>query len=70
MRSGCLHYMPRGISNTLNHMHVALLYYVGMGALYHAPQISEVRANEDNLKWSIISTCGGEGGEEIGNPKP
>ena len=36
VQSGCLHYMPRGVSNTSNHMHVALLYYIGTGALYHS----------------------------------
>ena len=33
--------MPHGVSNTLDYMHVMLSYYIGTGALYHAPQIRE-----------------------------
>ena len=42
VQSGCIHYMPHGTSDTLNHTHVALSYYIEMTSLYHAPQISEV----------------------------
>ena len=33
-QSSCLHYMPRGVSNTLDYMHVSLSYYIGAGTLY------------------------------------
>ena len=29
--------MPRGVSSTLDYMHVALLYHIGTGALYQVP---------------------------------
>ena len=35
VQSSCLHYMPRGVSSTLDYMHVALSYYIGTGMLYH-----------------------------------
>ena len=35
VQSGCLHYMPCGVSSTLDYMHVALSYYIGKGTLYH-----------------------------------
>ena len=34
-QSDCLYYMPRGVSNTLNHMHVALSYYIETTELHH-----------------------------------
>ena len=29
VQNSCWHYMPRGVSNTLDYMRVALLYYIG-----------------------------------------
>ena len=28
--------MPHGVSNTLDHMHVVVLYYIGTGTLYQS----------------------------------
>ena len=28
--------MPRGVSSSLDYVHVALLYHIGTGALYHS----------------------------------
>ena len=53
VQSSCLHYMPCGVSSTLDYMHVALSYYVGVGTLYHC--IIEIQsyfypAKFDNFK--------------------
>ena len=38
VQSSCLHYMPRGVSSSLDYMHVALSYYIGTGTLYQKPE--------------------------------
>ena len=50
VQSSCWHYMPHGVSNTLDYMHITLLYYVKMAALYHYNNICGNYSREETIQ--------------------
>ena len=48
--------MPRGVSSTLDYMHVALSYYIGTGVLY---QVGKIGQNIETIRKYLIANFSG-----------